>query len=110
MKIELPSSFSMSNFLKNETGITEMVWISVGYNEGRKLSHGPRINIFRDCSVTVAFSRTGEVTKVINKSNKEIEDMEKIREFIKINIKPLLDHWDMKIATNELCKELKPVS
>ena len=95
--------FEMANLWPNDTGLDEIIWISV-----KNANHGPRIKIYKNkqpkgenFSVTIEDNPTtiGEV--FVNS-----KELSRIFEFVKLNKDNLIKYWEFEISTKEVTDNL----
>lgn len=104
--------FEMANVTEETTGIKDVViWIGPNPN-----SHGKRVkvsNIPGKISSSDCFTLTIPKFEIIGEVNSKFIDtpkMDKIKSFIKNNLKLIEDYSEYKISTKELLDNLKPVN
>lgn len=101
----------MANVTEEETGIEDVViWIGPNpHSQGKriKVSNIPNKICSSDC-----FTLTIPKFEIIGDINTRLIDsvkLEKIKEFVNLNLQLIEDYSDLKISTKELVNNLKPV-
>jgi hypothetical protein len=103
--------FEMANVTEETTGIKDVV-IWIGPNPS---SHGKRVkvsNIPGKISSNDYFTLTIPKFEIIGEVNNNFIDtpkLDKIKEFLSINLQLIQDYSDYKISTKQLLDGLKPV-
>ena len=103
--------FEMANVTEETTGIKDVV-IWIGPNPA---SHGKRVkvsNIPGKISSNDCFTLTIPKFEIIGEVNNNFIDtpkLDKIKEFLSINLQLIQDYSDYKISTKQLLDGLKPV-
>lgn len=99
--------FEMSNLFPIDTGLAEVVWVSV-----KNVSHGPRIKVFKGAAATGStFSVTIEdQPKVIGKPFVSAKELKKIFKFVNLNKENLIKYWDFQMSTREMLDSIKKLT
>lgn len=103
----------MANYRKNKTGLPVIIYISDKQNVKGK--HGPRIKVSKTYGenmstkglFTVTISDNPEV--IGNTGDIKKKDIKKIKTFILLNKKVLLEYWDFRIGADILSDKLKSI-
>lgn len=98
--------FEMANLWPDETGLNEVIWISV-----QNANHGPRIKIFEGkTAIGKNFSVTIEdEPKVVGTCFVSNRELENIKKFITINKVNLIRYWNYQISTKEVASNILKV-
>lgn len=102
----------MANVRPAKTGLSMVVYISTKF----EVPHGPRLKVCKkhgDKFIGDTFSITiSDEPRIIGKTGKEIsaEDIIKVKKFIFLNKKTLLDYWDLKIDTADMIMSMKKIT
>ena len=99
----------MTSFGKDATGVDNTIFISPkGFTR-----HAPRIKVAID--PPDSFDPRGETASIMIEGSNVVAGevpsklLRQVRKFLELNRGVLLDYWDYKISTKQLCERLKSI-
>jgi hypothetical protein len=105
--------FEMSNIRPSDTGLSMIIWVSVGKNAGKQLNHFFRIKVQKNYSDNFMPSELFTITydkKIIGDIGEiKQKDIERIFEFMDLNENTLIDFWNGLLSAKELLNLLIPI-
>jgi hypothetical protein len=103
--------WQLSNFSSDFTGVDGVIiWLSSG---GCDLKYGPRIKVKDsmgfDNGLCATIPLDGQRRAILGGSNITEHQLDKVYEWINVNMDLIIDNWNDKIYTSELINKLKKI-
>lgn len=101
--------FEMCNLRKRQTGIDNIIWVSV-----KNANHGPRVKVqwgdsIRE-SVSISIHKTNPTVVAGNEKELSANTLRRVKKWIVLNYDVLMNHWNMTADTADLIFGLKKLN